>query len=100
MICTRDVVKCAQQYENLQIFYLVTRIYLPCKDDFLSYDKLPELVISARGTLMKGQHILSGGSVGLFEGKKIGRKQNLEKISQILNDQHVLKSKTNLIFSG
>ena len=93
MICARDVVKCAQQYEKLADFLFGdTYIYLG-KDDFLSYDKLPELVISARGTLMKGQHILSGGSVGLFEGKKIGRKQNLEKISQILNDQHVLKSK-------
>lgn len=35
-------------------------------------------LISKSGTLIRRRFSLSGGSVGLFEGKKIGRKKNLE----------------------
>ena len=36
------------------------------------------LVIAKSGRFAKGKYVLSGGSVGLFEGKRIGRKKNLE----------------------
>jgi chromosome segregation protein len=32
------------------------------------------------GKYVKGKYSLTGGSVGLFEGKKIGRAKNLEKL--------------------
>jgi chromosome segregation protein len=35
-------------------------------------------VLSKAGTFVKRKFSMSGGSVGLFEGKKIGRKKNLE----------------------
>ncbi len=39
----------------------------------------PELtMLSKSGTFVRRKFSLSGGSVGLFEGKKIGRKKNLE----------------------
>lgn len=39
----------------------------------------PELtILSKSGTFVRRKFSLSGGSVGLFEGKKIGRKKNLE----------------------
>ncbi len=31
---------------------------------------------------VKGKYSLTGGSVGLFEGKKIGRAKNLEKLQE------------------
>ncbi|MGL1269248.1 hypothetical protein ACSTLE_23455, partial [Vibrio parahaemolyticus] len=31
---------------------------------------------------VKGKYTLTGGSVGLFEGKKIGRAKNLEKLHE------------------
>ncbi len=37
-------------------------------------------VVSLSGSVVKTNKMLSGGSVGLFEGKKIGRKKNLEKL--------------------
>ena len=35
---------------------------------------------------MQGERVLSGGSVGLFEGKKLGRLQTLEKLKTELKD--------------
>ena len=35
-------------------------------------------ILSRSGKFVQGQFSLSGGSVGLFEGKKIGRKKNLQ----------------------
>ncbi len=37
-------------------------------------------VLSKSGTFVKRKFSMSGGSVGLFEGKKIGRKKNLENL--------------------
>ncbi|MFN4253753.1 MAG: chromosome segregation protein SMC [Saprospiraceae bacterium] len=36
------------------------------------------VLLSKSGTITSREYVLSGGSVGLFEGKKIGRKKNLE----------------------
>ncbi len=40
------------------------------------------VILEKHGKYVKGKYSLSGGSVGLFEGKKIGRAKNLEKISK------------------
>jgi len=39
------------------------------------------VILEKHGKYVKGKYSLTGGSVGLFEGKKIGRAKNLEKIS-------------------
>jgi chromosome segregation protein len=38
------------------------------------------VILEKHGKYVKGQYSLTGGSVGLFEGKKIGRAKNLEKL--------------------
>ncbi len=48
-------------------------------------------IISSTGTFLKSGFSISGGSVGLFEGKKIGRKQNLEKLAEFLDENHKIK---------
>ena len=40
------------------------------------------VVLSSKGFWQKRKHSLSGGSLGLFEGKRIGRKKNLEKLEE------------------
>jgi chromosome segregation protein len=40
------------------------------------------VILEKHGKYVKGKYSLTGGSVGLFEGKKIGRAKNLEKIFQ------------------
>jgi chromosome segregation protein len=37
-------------------------------------------IISLSGSIVKSNKVITGGSVGLFEGKKLGRKKNLEKL--------------------
>ncbi|MEE9438704.1 MAG: chromosome segregation protein SMC [Saprospiraceae bacterium] len=49
--------------------------------------------LSADGSFLKGNNYISGGSIGLFEGKKIGRKKNLEKLSKDLNKLNERKEK-------
>ncbi len=45
----------------------------------------PEFIfLSPKNTLIKKQCMISGGSVGLFEGKKLGRKKNFELIKEAL----------------
>ncbi len=40
------------------------------------------VVLERPGKYVKGKYSITGGSVGLFEGKKIGRAKNLEKLSE------------------
>ncbi len=40
------------------------------------------VVLEKSGKFVKGKYSLTGGSVGLFEGKKIGRVKNLEKLRE------------------
>lgn len=53
-------------------------------------DELPEqppegcTVLSRSGRFIRRPFSVSGGSVGLFEGKKIGRKKNLEQLEQAI----------------
>ena len=41
-------------------------------------------MIEKAGKYVKGKYTLTGGSVGLIEGKKIGRVKNLEKLQEVL----------------
>jgi len=40
------------------------------------------IVLEKSGKYVKGKYSLTGGSVGLFEGKKIGRAKNMEKLKE------------------
>lgn len=42
-------------------------------------------ILSQSGRLIRKRYSLSGGSIGLFEGKKIGRKKNLEVLELEIN---------------
>ncbi len=43
-------------------------------------------LLDASGAFMKRRFSIAGGSVGLFEGKKIGRKKNLEVLEKIIKE--------------
>jgi chromosome segregation protein len=45
------------------------------------------VVLEKSGKYVKGKYSLTGGSVGLFEGKKIGRAKNLEKLTDEITVQ-------------
>ncbi len=43
---------------------------------------MAQCMLHKSGKFVTGVYTLSGGSVGLFEGKKIGRAKNLEKLHE------------------
>ncbi len=45
------------------------------------------VVLEKSGKYVKGKYSLTGGSVGLFEGKKIGRAKNMEKLKEEIRRQ-------------
>ncbi|MEQ8517526.1 MAG: chromosome segregation protein SMC [Cytophagales bacterium] len=74
-----ELVEYDVQYKKL-VQYLLDNVYIVEKiDDSILSDK--EVVwISKDGKTVKRKFSLSGGSVGLFEGKRIGREKNLVKL--------------------
>src|SRR5688572_28515699 len=56
------------------------------------------VVIEKTGRYVKGKYSLTGGSVGLFEGKKIGRAKNLEKLrEEILSQEKIVNDLRSVI---
>ena len=82
----RSILKIESKYRNLAEL-LFQKVFI-VEDDhkLLEISKTyPELIfLSPKNTLVKKQCMISGGSVGLFEGKKLGRKKNLELIKEDL----------------
>jgi chromosome segregation protein len=58
----------------------------------------PVVLLSKSGTFSKTRTGMSGGSVGLFEGKRIGRAKNLEKLAKEINSgENTIAKLKNLI---
>lgn len=73
-----DFVQCDPAYRNL-ISYLLDNVVLLEKEEVAKQIGTEGMTLLAKsGRFIQRRHSLSGGSVGLFEGKKIGRKKNLE----------------------
>ncbi|MBK7007392.1 MAG: hypothetical protein IPH36_01440 [Saprospiraceae bacterium] len=90
-----ECVKVEAKYEPL-LSYLLRDAYIfdGSLDDFKydrEYDGLNFL--SKSGSFLKTRFTISGGSVGLFEGKKIGRKKNLEKLETFIREAEEQKVK-------
>ena len=50
------------------------------------------IILEKTGKYVKGKYTLTGGSVGIFEGKKIGRAKNLEKLLEDIQAQEKVVS--------
>lgn len=61
--------------------YLLGNVYIADNEDVLQ-NANGFVVIEKSGKYVKGKYSLTGGSVGLIEGKKIGRAKNLEKLKE------------------
>jgi len=48
--------------------------------DVLNITEEDVVVLSKQGNFIKGKYSIAGGSIGLFEGKRLGRKKNLEML--------------------
>ncbi|MCY7422446.1 MAG: chromosome segregation protein SMC, partial [Chitinophagaceae bacterium] len=77
-----DVIEVEDRYRNLAA-YLLSNVFI-AEDETALRDSNGAIVLEKTGKFVKGAYSLSGGSVGLFEGKKIGRVKNLEKLAEEL----------------
>jgi chromosome segregation protein len=75
-----EVVEYDARYANL-VRYLLGAVRI-AEDGQVPESTAGQVVLDRKGRFVVGRYSLSGGSVGLFEGKKIGRVKNLEKLSQ------------------
>ncbi len=79
-----ELVQTDPAYRNL-VGYLLENVLLTEKEDISG--ALPDqdvVVLSRSGRIIKRRFSVSGGSIGLFEGKKIGRKKNLEVLEEAI----------------
>ena len=83
-----DIVEVSEKYQSLAAF-LMDRVYVvndesAIPDDLgLSAGADGDLYfITQSGSLLRRPYAMSGGSIGLFQGKRLGRAKNLEKLSR------------------
>ncbi|MBS1732421.1 MAG: chromosome segregation protein SMC, partial [Bacteroidetes bacterium] len=80
-----DVVEIDGQYSKLAQ-HLLGNVFIAENEDALKNSN-GAVVLEKNGKYVKGKYSLTGGSVGLFEGKKIGRVKNLEKLVEAIGTQ-------------
>ena len=86
-----EVIEVDQKYKKLAE-YLLCHVFI-AEDETALQDSDGAIVLEKHGKFVKGKYSLSGGSVGLFEGKKIGRAKNLEKLhEQIVAQENVVNA--------
>ena len=86
-----DVVEFDQSYRSL-VHYLLGNVLIAETEEALDAPVGDRVILEKTGRFVKGRYALSGGSVGLFEGKKIGRAKNLEKLVEQIAAQEVVVS--------
>jgi chromosome segregation protein len=86
-----DVIEVDEKYRNLAE-YLLGHVYIANNEEAIANSN-GSVVLEKHGKYVKGKFTLTGGSVGLFEGKKIGRAKNLEKLhEEIVAQEAVVNS--------
>lgn len=89
-----DIVEVDPQYEQL-MSSLLSEVYIVEKGrdfDALAAQFPSKILLAYDGTVVKWKNRISGGSTGLFEGKRIGRKKHLEKLKEKINNLRVQQS--------
>jgi chromosome segregation protein len=63
---------------------LLGHVYIAENEEAMMQAQLPAsaVLIEKTGKILRGQYTLSGGSIGSFEGNKIGRAKNLERLAK------------------
>ena len=75
-----DVIEVEEKYRKLAEM-LLGRVYIAGTPEAFSQNH-GSVVLEKDGKYVQGPYYLTGGSVGKFEGKRIGRAKNLEKLRE------------------
>jgi chromosome segregation protein len=79
-----DIVECDLRYQKL-VEWLLDNTYLAQTETLPDNQDISLLTQS--GSITRKQYIYSGGSIGIFEGKRIGRAKNLDKLQADIGKQ-------------
>ena len=91
MIEALSVIDVEEKYRKLAE-YLLGNVFIADSEEALQNSN-GFVVLERNGKYVKGKYSLTGGSVGLFEGKKIGRVKNLEKLREEIGSQNYVVEK-------
>lgn len=82
-----SVVNVDDQYKSLAQ-HLLGHVYIAPDETALTAAGVTNgnIVVEKNGKMVRGKYTLGGGSVGLFEGNKIGRAKNLERLAKEIDD--------------
>ena len=84
-----DVIEVDDQYQKLAQ-HLLANVYIAENEDSLRNSN-GSVILEKNGKYVKGKYSLTGGSVGIFEGKKIGRAKNLSKLhEEIIHQEKIV----------
>lgn len=84
-ISALSVIEIDHKYTALA-HHLLGNVFIAEKESALTED-VTGIILEKNGKFVRGKYTLTGGSVGLFEGKKIGRAKNLEKLLEDIQAQ-------------
>jgi chromosome segregation protein len=84
-IAALSVIEIDSKYSALAN-HLLGNVFIAENEQALSGD-YAGIILEKTGKYVRGKYTLTGGSVGLFEGKKIGRAKNLEKLLEDIQAQ-------------
>jgi chromosome segregation protein len=87
-IAALNVIEIDAKYNNLAK-HLLGNVFIAENEDALQNEGTA-IILEKTGKYVKGKYAITGGSVGLFEGKKIGRAKNLEKLSKEIAAQKIV----------
>ena len=83
-----NVAEVDSKYLNLAK-HLLGNVFIAENEDALNNSN-GAVVLEKTGKYVKGKYSITGGSVGLFEGKKIGRAKNVEKLVEEITAQETI----------
>ncbi|TXH59992.1 MAG: chromosome segregation protein SMC [Bacteroidia bacterium] len=83
-----DVVEVDDLYKPLAE-HLLANVFI-AEDESAVENSNGSIIIEKTGKFVKGKYTITGGSVGLIEGKKIGRAKNLEKLVEQITEQEAI----------
>ena len=100
-----DVIEIDDKYCHLAT-HLLQNVFI-AENEIAFQNSNGHVILEKTGKYVKGKYSLTGGSVGLFEGKKIGRAKNLEKLAEQISLQknkvnelkHVITQKSNEVIA-
>lgn len=83
-----DVIEIDSKFKQLAE-YLLGNVFIAENEEAM-INSNGAIILEKNGKYVKGKYTLTGGSIGLFEGKKIGRAKNLEKMQENISKQDVV----------